>query len=72
MLIFLFSIGSLLDTVQDFLNKLGMKPCIHLVEISMFSLNYVIVRPTKITNRADKNYEQSRQEFGTFLENKVL
>ena len=39
---------SLLDTIQDFLCKLGMKPHIHLVEISIFSLNHVIVRPTEI------------------------
>ena len=36
------------DTVQDFLRKLGMKPHVHLVEISIFSLNNLIVRPTKI------------------------
>ena len=38
----------ILDTIQDFLRKLGMKPQMHLVEISIFSLNHVIVRPTKI------------------------
>ena len=37
-----------LDTIQDFLRKLGMKSHVHLVEISIFSLNNVIVRPTKI------------------------
>ena len=37
-----------LDTIQDFLFKLGMKARMHLVEISIFSLNHVIVRPTKI------------------------
>ena len=36
------------DTIQDFLCKLGMKPHMHLVEISIFSLNHVITRPTKI------------------------
>ena len=41
MLIFLFSIGSLLDTVQDFFNKLGMKSCIHLVEISLYLLKSI-------------------------------
>ena len=41
---------SRLVTVQDFLNKLGIKPCIHLVEISNFSLNHVTVRLTKIMN----------------------
>ena len=56
---------STLDTVQDFLIKLGIKPHMHLweisrvsvqVEISILSLNNVIVRPTKIMNRADKNW----------------
>ena len=37
-----------LDTIQDFLCNLGMKPHMYLVEISIFSLNHVIVRPTKI------------------------
>ena len=37
-----------LDTIQDVLCKHGMKPHMHLVEISIFSLNGVIVRPTKI------------------------
>ena len=35
-----------LDTVQDFLIKLGIKPRIDLWEISILSLNNVIVRPT--------------------------
>ena len=39
---------STIDTIQDFLRNLGMKPHMHLVEISIFSLNHVIVRPTKI------------------------
>ena len=34
---------------------LGIKPLMHLLEISIFSLNIVIVRLTKIMNRADKN-----------------
>ena len=38
-----------------FLIKLDMKPRMHLVEISNFSLNLVIVRLIKIMNRADKN-----------------
>ena len=45
-----------LETVQDFLIKLGIKPRMHVWEISIFSLNNVIVRPTKIMNRADKNW----------------
>ena len=43
------------DSVTDFLIELGMKPRMHL-EISIFSLNNVMVRPTKIMNRADKNW----------------
>ena len=43
-----------LESVQDFLIKLGIKPLMHLVEISTFSLNNVILRLTKIMNRADK------------------
>ena len=39
-----------LDTVQDFLIKLGIKPRLHILKISIFSLNHVIVRPTKIMN----------------------
>ena len=34
------------ESVQDFLSKLDMKPCVHLVEISIFSLNHVIIRLT--------------------------
>ena len=44
-----------LDTVQDFLYKLHMKPHMHLVEISIFSPNQVIVRPTKIINNLLKD-----------------
>ena len=51
-----FSCTYILESVQDFLIKLDMKPCMHLVETSIFSLNPVIVRPTKIMNRADKNW----------------
>ena len=47
---------SLVDTVQDFLIKLGSKPHIYLQEISIFSINHVTVRPTKIMNRADKHW----------------
>ena len=38
----------ILDTIQDFLCKLGMNPHMHLVEISIFSLYHVIARPTKV------------------------
>ena len=48
--------GSGLNTVQDFLIKLGIKPRWHLLEIGIFSLYHVLVRPTKIMNRADKNW----------------
>ena len=41
---------------SKFLIKLDIKPPIHLLEISTFSLNNVIVRLTKIMNRADKNW----------------
>ena len=54
-----------LDTVQDFLNKLGIKPPMNLNENDIFfSLNRVIIRPTKIMNRAEKKMDP-------FLENKV-
>ena len=46
---------SKLESVQDFLIKLDMKPCMHLAETSIFSLNPVTVRPTKNMNRANKN-----------------
>ena len=45
-----------LETVQDFLIKLDIKPLMHLLEINIFSLNNVILRLTKIMNRADKNW----------------
>ena len=44
------------ESVQDFLIKLDINPLIHLLEISTFSLNNVILRLTKIMNRADKNW----------------
>ena len=47
---------STVEFVQDFLFKLGIKPKMHRLEISTFSLNNVIVRLTKIMNRADKNW----------------
>ena len=53
------------DTVQEFVIKVGIKTRMNLLEIGMFSLNHVIFRPTKIMNRADKNWAY-------FLENKVL
>ena len=47
-----------LESFQDFLIQLDMKPRMHLVEISIFSLNLVMVRLTKIMNRSDKNWAQ--------------
>ena len=44
------------ETIQDFLIKLDIKPLMHLLEMSIFSLNNVIIRLTKIMNRADKNW----------------
>ena len=44
------------DTVQDFLIKLGIKPCMDLLEVSIFSLNIVVIRPTKIMYRPHKNW----------------
>ena len=38
------------ESVLDFLIKLDIKPSMHLVEISIFSLNHVIIRLTKIKN----------------------
>ena len=52
---FLSELASL-DTVTDFLIELGMKSHMHLVEVSIFSLNNVIIRPTKIMNRANKKW----------------
>ena len=48
-----------LDTVQDFLIKLGIKPPI---EIGIFSLYPVIIRSTKIMNRVDKNWAHFRKQ----------
>ena len=48
--------ASVIESVQDFLIKLDIKPLTHLLEISTFSLSNVIVRLTKIMNRADKNF----------------
>ena len=37
-----------LESVQDVVIELDIKPCMHLVEIGIFSLNLVIVRLIKI------------------------
>ena len=39
-----------IESFQDFMIELDMKPHIHVVEISIFSLNNVTVRLTKIVN----------------------
>ena len=44
-----------LDTFQDFLIAKHMKPHVHILKISISSLNYVIARPTKTPKLADKN-----------------
>ena len=41
-----------LESFQDFLIELDMKPRLHLVEMSIFSLNHVIVKPTKLIKEA--------------------
>ena len=43
------------ETVQDFLIKLGIKPLIYLLEISIFSKNNDIVRLTKIMHNLVKD-----------------
>ena len=45
-----------LETVQDSLIKLDIKPLIYLFEIGIFSIDDVILRLTKIMNRANKNW----------------
>ena len=50
-----------IESVQDFLIKLDIKPLMHLLIISTFSLNNVIIRLTKIMNSADKNWVQFKK-----------
>ena len=45
----------ILETVQDFLIKLDIKPLMHLLEISIFSLNNDLLRLTKIMNNLVKD-----------------
>ena len=47
-----------LDTFQDFLIAEHMKQRMHILEISISSLNHVIFRPTKTPKLADKKYAQ--------------
>ena len=44
-----------LETVQDFLIKLDIKPLMHLLEINISSLNNDLVRLTKIMNNLVKD-----------------
>ena len=50
---------STLETVQDFLIKLGIKPLMHLLEISIYSLNNDLVRLTKIMNNLVKDIKKT-------------
>ena len=45
---------STIDTFQHFLIAEHMKPCMHILEISISSLNHFVVRPTKTPKSADK------------------
>ena len=45
------------ETVQDFLIKLDIKPLMHLFEISIFSLNNDLVRLTKVMNNLVKDFK---------------
>ena len=47
--------NSKVETVQDFLCQLGIKPHMNIVEIVIFSLYHVIIRPTKIINNLLKD-----------------
>ena len=49
-----------LDTVQDFFNQVGHQTTsasIYLLKINIFSLNHVIIRPTKIMNNLLKDWK---------------
>ena len=54
--------------VQDFLIKLGIKPHLRILKISIFSLNHVIIRPTKIMKKLLKVCKINRV-FLIFFEN---
>ena len=58
----LLSKVSILETVQDFLLKLDIKPLMHLLKISIFSLNNDIVRLTKIMNNLVKDLKILRSK----------
>ena len=44
-----------LETVQDFFDQFGLKPIMHLMEISIFLLNNDLFRLTKIMNMIVKD-----------------
>ena len=48
-------IGQIVETVQDFLIKQDIKPLMHLLKRSIFSLNNDIVRLTRIMNNLVKD-----------------
>ena len=48
----------ILDNFQDFLIAEHMKPGMHILEISISSLNHVFIRPTKTPKLADKKCAQ--------------
>ena len=50
-----------IESLHDFLIKLDMKPWMHLVKISIFSLNHVIIRLTKVMNNSIEHLK-----IGTF------
>ena len=59
---------SILNTVKDFLFELGMKLHMHIVEISILSLNNLTVRPTKIMKIQyilDRKKMESFDQFST-------
>ena len=53
----LFSVHGtcIVETVQDFLIKLDIKPLMHLLKISILSLNNDSIRLTKIMNKLVKD-----------------
>ena len=55
LIILIFFCAYYLDTIQDFLIKLCINPLMHLLEIDIFSIYHVIIRPTKIMNNLIKN-----------------
>ena len=52
-----FDTGPGLESVQDFLIKLDIKTLMHLMEISIFSLNNDLIRFTKIMNNLVKDFK---------------